>query len=57
LSRKFGKHALHHAASLSAKLQARHEGTRGDVPQRRETLFKGENKRQRLGLPVLNIKV
>jgi hypothetical protein len=38
-------------------LQARHEGERGDVPQRRGKLFKGENKRQRLGLPLLHIKV
>lgn len=57
LSRKFGKHAVQHAASLPAKLQAQHEGGRGDAPVRRGNLFKGENKRQRLGLPVLNIKV
>jgi DNA polymerase-4/DNA polymerase V len=57
LSRKFGKHAVQHAASLPAKLQAQHEGARGDAPVRRGNLFKGENKRQRLGLPVLNIKV
>ncbi len=57
LSKKFGKHAVQHAASLPTKLQAQHEGERGDVPQRKEHLFKGENKRQRLGLPMLNIKV
>ena len=57
LSRKFGKHAIQHAASLPTRLQAQHEGGRGDVPARRESLFKGENKRQRLGLPMLNIKV
>jgi DNA polymerase-4/DNA polymerase V len=57
LSRKFGKHAIQHAASLPTKLQAQHEGERGDVPVRREHLFRGENKRQRLGLPMLNIKV
>lgn len=57
LSRKFGKHAVQHAASLPAKLQAQHEGGRGDAPVRRGNLFKGENKRQRLGLPMLNIKV
>jgi DNA polymerase-4 len=57
LSRKFGKHAVQHAASLPTKLQAQHEGERGDVPKRRGSLFKGENKRQRLGLPMLNIKV
>jgi DNA polymerase-4 len=57
LSRKFGKHAIQHAASLPVKLQAQHEGERGDVPERRGSLFKGENKRQRLGMPMLNIKV
>jgi len=57
LSGRFGKHTVHHAASLPTKLQAQHEGDRGDVPQRKVTLFKGESKRQRLGLPMLNIKV
>ncbi len=57
LSRKYGKHAVLHGASLPTKLQAQHEGERGDVPVRRGDLFKGENKRQRLGLPMLHIKV
>jgi len=57
LSEKFGKYTVHHAASLASKVQAQHEGARGDVPQRVAELFKGENKRQHLGLPVLHIKV
>ena len=57
LSEKFGKHTVHHAASLATKIQAQHEGERGDIPQRVTELFKGENKRQHLGLPVLHIKV
>ncbi|MBF0505557.1 MAG: DNA polymerase IV [Nitrospirae bacterium] len=57
LSEKFGKYTVHHAASLPTKLQAQHEGERGDVPHRATELFRGENKRQRLGLPVLNIKI
>jgi DNA polymerase-4 len=57
LSQKFGKYTVHHAASLPTKIQAQHEGERGDVPQRITDLFKGENKRQRLGLPLLHIKV
>lgn len=57
LSEKFGKYAVHHAASLPTKLQAQHEGERGDIPVRKTDLFKGENDRQRLGLPVLHIKV
>jgi hypothetical protein len=46
-----------HATSLPTKLQAQHEGERGDVPKRKTDIFKGENKRQRLGLPLLHIKV
>ncbi|NTW66741.1 MAG: DNA polymerase IV [Nitrospirae bacterium] len=57
LSRKYGKHAVQHGASLPTKLQAQHEGERGDVPVRKADLFKGENRRQRLGLPMLHIKV
>ena len=57
ISEKFGKYTVHHASSLPAKLQARHEGDRGDAPARTKDLFKGENKRQRLGLPVIHIKV
>lgn len=57
LSEKFGKHTVQHGASLQAKLHAQHEGERGDVAKRKTELFKGENKRQRLGLPVLHVKV
>ena len=57
LSEKFGKYTLHHAASLPIKLQALHEGERGDVPKRKTDLFKGENRRQRLGLPMLQMKI
>lgn len=57
ISRKYGKHTIQHGASLPAKLQAQHEGERGDVPKRKNDLFKGENKRQRLGLPMLHIKI
>jgi len=57
ISQKFGKHTIQHAASLPTKLQAQHEGARGDIPVRRAILFKGENKRQRLKLPMLHVKV
>ncbi|MDP2157819.1 MAG: DNA polymerase IV [Nitrospirota bacterium] len=57
LSEKFGKYAVFHGASLPTKQQARHEGERGDIPKRTTALLKGENKRQRLGLPMLHIKV
>ena len=57
IAKKFGKHTVQHAASLPTKLQVQHEGERGDVPIRRAILFKGENKRQRLRLPMLHVKV
>ncbi len=57
LSTRFGKHTIQHASSLPAKLQGQHEGQRGDIPARRTDLFKGENRRQRLGLPMLHMKV
>ena len=57
LSGKYGKHTVQHGSSLPTKQQAQHEGDRGDVPARQSELFKGENRRQRLGLPVLDIKV
>ena len=57
LSTRFGKHTLQHASSLPAKLQGQHEGQRGDIPVRRTDLFKGENRRQRLCLPMLHMKV
>ncbi len=57
LSEKFGKYTVRHAVSLPTKIQSQHEGERGDVPQRKQELFKGENNRQRLGLPVLDVLV
>lgn len=57
LSETFGKHTVQHVSSLPVKLQRQHEGDRGDVPKRKTELFKGENKRQRLGLPMLDIKI
>ncbi len=57
LSKTYGKYAVCHAASLPTKIQAQHEGERGDVPERATDLFKGENKRQRLGVPLLRMKV
>jgi len=57
LSKRFGKHTLMHGSSMAAKVQARHEGERGDVPSRKSVQFKGENKRQRLGMPFLDVKV
>jgi DNA polymerase-4 len=57
LSGRFGKHAIYHAASLPTKLQVQHAGERGDIPKRKTELFKGENRRQRLKLPMWDIKI
>jgi len=57
LAGKFGKHTIHHGASLQAKLRGQHEGERGNAPLRKSELFKGENARQRLGLPFLHMKI
>ncbi len=57
LSARFGKHTIQHASSLPTKLQIQHEGKRGDAAARKNTLFKGENRRQRLGMPMLHMKV
>lgn len=57
ISGKFGKHTVQHAVSLPTKQQAQHEGERGDVPQRKSRLFPGENRRQRLGLPMMHVDV
>jgi DNA polymerase-4 len=57
LSARYGKHTVQHASSLPTKIQAQHEGARGDVAARKTMLFHGENKRQRLGLPMLHVKV
>jgi DNA polymerase-4/DNA polymerase V len=57
LSERFGKHTVQHASSIPVNLHAQHGGERGDTPIRKKELFKGENKRQRLGLPLLDIKV
>jgi DNA polymerase-4/DNA polymerase V len=49
---KYGKHTLFLGSSFYAHSFAQHLGDRGDVPQRKENLFKGETTRQRLGIPM-----
>ncbi|MBE0430042.1 MAG: DNA polymerase IV [Thermoleophilia bacterium] len=49
---KYGKHTLFLGSSFYAHSFAQHLGERGDVPERREDLFKGETARQRLGIPM-----
>ena len=57
LSARYGKHTVQHGASLPTRLQIQHEGERGDTAKRKSELFRGENRRQRLGLPMLHVKI
>jgi DNA polymerase-4 len=57
LSKKFGKHTVQQASSLPVREQAQHEGDRGDVSVRKTDMFNGENNRQRLGVPMIHIKI
>lgn len=52
LKTKYGKHAVHQAASLSAQSTA-HLTSRGDLASRKQTLLLGETKRRRLPLPLI----
>jgi len=49
---KYGKHTLFLGTSYLAQKFGQHLGARGDEPQRRQQLFKGETKRKRLGIPM-----
>jgi len=57
ISERLGKHTIFLAPSLPTKIEAQHKGERGDIPSRHSNMFKGENERQRIGLPLLQIKV
>ncbi|RMF94029.1 MAG: DNA polymerase IV [Candidatus Schekmanbacteria bacterium] len=56
LSSKFGKHTVTHCSSLPAH-KRQHKGDRGDIALRKKVIFKGENKRQHIGIPVFNLKI
>lgn len=49
---KFGKHTLFLGSSFQAHKFAQHLGERGDEPERKKLLFKGETKRKRLAIPT-----
>ncbi|HEX21174.1 MAG TPA: hypothetical protein ENH19_00795 [Actinobacteria bacterium] len=57
INARFGKHTLHHLSAMPAKPQTQHENARGDAPYREQILLKGENKRQRLELPMMKIDI
>lgn len=56
LREKYGKHAVHHAITLPAQ-QTQHLTERGEIPKRKQMLLTGETKRQRLPLPMLQMRV
>ncbi|MCA9469437.1 MAG: DNA polymerase IV [Nitrospira sp.] len=49
---RYGKHAVFLGASLPANSFTQHVGERGDAPERKGLLFKGETPRKRLGIPM-----
>jgi DNA polymerase IV len=53
IDNKFGKHTVYLGSSLISLKSAAHLNERGDAAGRTERLFKGENKRQRIGIPML----
>jgi len=52
VNRKYGKHTIFLGSSFWAHNFSQHLGERGDIPQRKTNLLKGENKRKRLGIPM-----
>ena len=52
LREKYGKHTVFLGSSFLAHKFGQHLGVRGDEPQRKQQLFKGETKRKRLGIPM-----
>ena len=50
---KFGKHTVFLGSSMKALLARQHESDRGKPAYRKQNLFRGENARQRLNIPML----
>lgn len=57
VSSLYGKHKLHLGTSLWLAKHKQHLSERGDLPQRKLDLMKGETFRQRLNVPVWGIPV
>lgn len=55
LSKRYGKHTVYLGTSFLANTFSQHLGSRGDIPQRKMNLLKGETRRQRLGIPMLEM--
>jgi DNA polymerase-4/DNA polymerase V len=53
LDARFGKHSVYLGSTYTALTTATHLEERGDVPTRAKQLMRGENKRQRINIPML----
>ena len=53
----YGKHTLHLGSTDRLNQFSQHLGDRGDLAPRKKILLKGETFRQRLKLPLWNVKV
>ncbi|MDA9101054.1 DNA polymerase IV [Omnitrophica bacterium] len=53
----YGKHALHLGTSLWLGRHRQHVSARGDLPQRKAQCLSGETFRQRLGVPLWQVRV
>lgn len=53
----YGKHALHLGSTDCLNKFSQHLGDRGDFAERKKNLLKGETFRQRLKVPLWNVKV
>lgn len=56
VAKKFGKHSVHLGASLHANVFEQHLGKRGDKAWRKSALLRGETTRQRLAIPMVQLK-
>ncbi|GJL61878.1 MAG: DNA polymerase IV [Nitrospirales bacterium] len=54
---RYGKHTVFLGASLTAQTFTQHVGERGDAPERKGLMFKGETTRRKLGIPMFVGKV
>lgn len=52
INNDFGKHTVFLGSSFSAQTLPQHEKERGDLSERKKILLKGENSRQKIGLPM-----
>ena len=54
INEKFGKHTVFLGSSFTANATPQHKKERGDIPERKKITIKGENARQRIGIPMFS---